>query len=79
MLAESYANAGTALLNEVGDKFPNSAAGLIVQGKAFEFEGAYGPALDAYRAALTLAPNRPELNEAIARVEALKRQTRAPQ
>jgi tetratricopeptide (TPR) repeat protein len=71
MLAESYASFGTSLLNEVGEKYANSPAGLIVQGKAFEFEGAYGPALDSYRAALTLAPGRPGLRESINRIEAL--------
>ncbi|MGI9070422.1 MAG: tetratricopeptide repeat protein [Bryobacteraceae bacterium] len=71
MLAESYANFGTALLNDVGEKYPNSPAGLTVQGKAFEFEGAYGRALDSYRAALALAPGRPGLHESIERVEAL--------
>jgi tetratricopeptide (TPR) repeat protein len=70
MLAESYATVGTSLLNEVGNKYPNSAPGLVVQGKAFEFEGAYGPAKDAYQAALALAPDRPGLREAIARVAA---------
>ncbi len=70
MLAESYASYGTALLDEVGNKYPNSPAGLIVQGKAFEFEGAYGPALDSYRAALALTPNRPGLRESINRVKA---------
>lgn len=69
MLAESYATFGTSLLNEVGNKYPNSAAGLVVQGKAFEFEGAYGPAKEAYQAALALTPNRPGLPEAIARME----------
>jgi tetratricopeptide (TPR) repeat protein len=71
LLAESYASFGTSLLNEVGEKYPNSPAGLIVQGKAFEFEGAYGPALESYRAALVLAPGRPGLRESINRVEAL--------
>lgn len=70
LLAESYASFGTSVLNEVGEKYPNSPAGLIVQGKAFEFEGAYGPALDSYRAALTMAPGRPGLRESIDRVEA---------
>ncbi len=78
LLAESYANFGTGLLNEVGEKYPNSAAGLTVQGKAFEFEGAYGPALDAYRAALALAPDHAELREDITRVETLQREKAAP-
>ena len=68
ILAESYASLGTSLLNEVGNKYPNSPAGLMVQGKAFEFEGAYGAALDAYRAALALDPGRPGLRETIERV-----------
>lgn len=70
MLAESYATLGTSLLDEVGNKYPTSAAGLVVQGKAFEFEGAYGPAKEAYQAALALTPNRPGVREAITRVDA---------
>jgi tetratricopeptide (TPR) repeat protein len=69
MLAESYATFGTSLLDEVGNRYPNSAPGLVVQGQAFEFEGAYGPAKEAYQAALALAPGRPGLREAIARVD----------
>lgn len=69
MLAESYATFGTSLLNGVGNRYPNSVPGLIVQGKAFEFEGAYGPAKDAYQAALALAPDRPGVREAVARVD----------
>jgi tetratricopeptide (TPR) repeat protein len=78
MLAEAYADHGTALLNEVGNRYPDSPAGLIVQAKALEFEGAYAAALDAYRSALRLDPGRPELKEAIARVEALRKQTHQP-
>jgi tetratricopeptide (TPR) repeat protein len=70
MLAESYATFGTSLLDEVGNRYPNSAPGLVVQGQAFEFEGAYGPAKEAYQAALALRPDRPGLLEAIARVDA---------
>jgi tetratricopeptide (TPR) repeat protein len=70
MLAESYATFGTSLLDEVGNRYPNSAPGLVVQGQAFEFEGAYGPAKEAYEAALDLAPGRLGLREAIARVDA---------
>lgn len=73
LLAESYASNGTSLLNEVGEKYPDSPAGLVVQGRAFEFEGDYGPALDAYRAALAIAPERPGLRESIERVQALLR------
>lgn len=69
MLAESYATFGTSLLNDVGEKYPNSVPGLIVQGEAFEFEGAYGPAKEAYQAALSQSPDRPGLREAIARVD----------
>jgi tetratricopeptide (TPR) repeat protein len=68
LLAESYADYGTQLLNEVAEKYPDSAAGLEVQGKAFEFEGSYEAALNAYREAAAKDPNRPGINEAIARV-----------
>ncbi len=71
ILAESYATYGTSLLNEVGERYPNSAAGLVAQGRAFEFEGSYGSALELYRSALGLSPDRPGLQESIARVEAL--------
>jgi tetratricopeptide (TPR) repeat protein len=69
MLAESYAAFGTSLLNNVANRYPNSVAGLIVQGKAFEFEGAYGPAREVYQAALHLAPDRPGLHEAVVRMD----------
>ncbi len=72
MLAESYAAFGTSLLNEVGEKYPDSPAGLIVQGRAFEFEGSYDAALEAYRSARVMSPGRPGLQESIARVEALR-------
>jgi tetratricopeptide (TPR) repeat protein len=75
MLAEAYADHGTALLNELGNRYPNSPAGLIVQGKALEFEGAYAAALDTYRSALALDPGRPELNDSISRVQVLLKQT----
>lgn len=78
ILAESYASYGTALLNELGDKYPTTAAGLVAQGKAFEFEGAYRPALDAYQSALALDPRRPGLQEAINRVQARLLATPAP-
>ena len=71
MLAETYASYGTSLLNEVGEKYPDSPAGLIVQAKAYEFEGDYGPALDSYRAAFALTPQRPGLRDSIGRVQAL--------
>jgi tetratricopeptide (TPR) repeat protein len=70
MLAESYASFGTSLLDDVGNRYPNSAAGLMVEGKAFEFEGSYLAAKEAYEAAYALMPNRPGLREAIARVDA---------
>jgi tetratricopeptide (TPR) repeat protein len=79
LLAESYATYGTSLLNEVGERYPNTASGLIVQGKAFEFAGDYGPALDAYRAALAIAPDRPGLRDSMTRVEALLRARDASQ
>ena len=78
MLAEGYAEHGTALLNEVGNRYPNSPAGLVVQAKALEFEGAYRAALDAYRSALSLDPGRPGLKESISRVETLSKQAGQP-
>jgi tetratricopeptide (TPR) repeat protein len=71
ILAETYASYGTSLLNEVGEKYPDSPAGLIVQAKAYEFEGDYGPALDSYRAAFALAPEHPGLRDSIERVQSL--------
>jgi tetratricopeptide (TPR) repeat protein len=68
LLAESYADYGTQLLNEVGEKYPDTAAGLEVQGRAFEFEGSYEAALRAYQAAAAKDPQRPGIREAIARV-----------
>jgi hypothetical protein len=68
LLAESYADYGTQLLNQVGDKYPDTAAGLEVQGRAFEFEGSYDAALRAYLAAAAKDPQRPGIREAIARV-----------
>jgi len=71
ILAETYATYGTSLLNEVGEKYPDSPAGLIVQAKAYEFEGDYGPALACYRAAFALTPERPGLRDSIERVQIL--------
>ena len=68
LLAESYADYGTQLLNGVGEKYPDTAAGLEVQGRAFEFEGSYEAALGAYRKAAAKDPGRPGIREAIARV-----------
>ena len=68
LLAEAYADYGTQLLNQVGEKYPDTAAGLEVQGRAFEFEGSYEAALQAYRAAAAKNPQRPGIREAIARV-----------
>jgi tetratricopeptide (TPR) repeat protein len=68
LLSESYADYGTQLLNQVGEKYPDTAAGLEVQGRAFEFEGSYEAALQAYRAAAIKDPQRPGIHEAIARV-----------
>lgn len=68
LLAESYADYGTQLLNEIGEKHPDTAAGLEVQGRAFEFEGSYEAALVAYRKAAAKDPGRPGIREAIARV-----------
>jgi protein O-GlcNAc transferase len=68
LLAESYADRGTQLLNQVAEKYPDSAAGLQVQGRAFEFEGSYEAALQCYREAAAKDPKRPGIQEAIARI-----------
>lgn len=68
LLSESYADYGTRLLNEVGEKYPATAAGLEVLGRAFEFEGSYDSALRAYRQSAAKDPHRPGIQEAIARV-----------
>ena len=68
LLAEAYADYGTQILNQVGEKYPDTAAGLEVQGRAFEFEGSYEAALRAYQAAAAKDPQRPGIREAIARV-----------
>jgi len=68
LLAESYADRGTQLLNQVAEKYPDSAAGLEVQGRAFEFDGAYEAALQCYRAAAAKDPKRKGIKDAIARL-----------
>ena len=68
LLAESYADRGTQLLNQVAEKYPDSAAGLQVQGRAFEFEGNNETALQFYRKAAAKDPTRPGLQNAITRV-----------
>jgi tetratricopeptide (TPR) repeat protein len=71
LLAETYAIYGTAIQNEVADRYPASAAALMIEGKAFEFEGAYREALRAFRTAAAKDPNLPGIREAIARTERL--------
>ncbi len=68
LLAESYASRGTQILNRVAEKYPDSAAGLQVQARAFEFEGSYEAALRCYREAAAKEPKRPDIQEAIARL-----------
>jgi tetratricopeptide (TPR) repeat protein len=68
LLAENYADRGTELLNKVAEQYPDSAAGLQVQGRAFEFEGSYETALRFYRAAAVKDPKRPGIQEAITRL-----------
>ena len=68
LLAQHYAELGTAIENEVAEKYPDSPAGLQIHGQALEFEGAYDAALAAYRAAAAIAPERPGIREAIERV-----------
>jgi protein O-GlcNAc transferase len=68
LLAESYASRGTQILNQIAEKYPDSAAGLQVQGRAFEFEGSYEAALQCYRQAAAKEPQRPDIQEAITRL-----------
>lgn len=68
LLAQHYAEFGTALENRVAEKFPDSPAGQQIHGQALEFEGAYDAALAAYRAVEAMAPGRPGIREAIERV-----------
>jgi tetratricopeptide (TPR) repeat protein len=68
LLAESYADRGTQLLNRIAEEDPDSAAGLQVQGRAFEFEGSYDAALQCYRKAAAKDPRNAHLREAIARL-----------
>jgi tetratricopeptide (TPR) repeat protein len=68
LLAESYADRGTQMLNQVAEKYSDSAAGLQVEGRAFEFEGSYEAALRCYRAAAAKDPKRAGIQEAIARL-----------
>jgi tetratricopeptide (TPR) repeat protein len=71
LLAETYANYGTAIQNEVAERYPTSAAASMIEGKAFEFEGSYREALQAFRTAAAKDPNLPGIREAIARVDRL--------
>jgi tetratricopeptide (TPR) repeat protein len=68
LLAEAYANRGTQLLNQVAEKYPDSPAGLQVQGRAFEFEGSYEAALRFYRAAAAKDPKRAGIKDSIIRL-----------
>jgi cytochrome c-type biogenesis protein CcmH/NrfG len=69
LLAETYAEFGTKMLNGVAEKYPDSAPGLEIEGKAFEFEGSYESALDAYLKAAAKDPELPGIQQAIARVQ----------
>ncbi len=72
LLAQHYAEFGTALENRVADKYPDSPAGLQIHGQALELEGAYDAALEAYRSVEILSPGRPGIHEAIDRVLRLR-------
>lgn len=69
LLAEEYAEFGTKMLNDVAEKYPDSAAGLEIEGKAFEFDGSYDAALDAYLKAAAKDPALPGIQESITRVQ----------
>lgn len=68
LLAQNYAEYATRLADDVAERYPETPAGYHVHGQALEFEGAYDTALQAYRTALRLQPDRPGVRLAIARV-----------
>ncbi len=78
LLAENYAAFGTALLNRVAEKYPNSPAGMQVHAQALEFEGANEAALQAYVELNRAAPGRPGVREAIERLQAILSARRPP-
>jgi tetratricopeptide (TPR) repeat protein len=69
LLAENYALFSAALSNEVAEKYPGTAAGMMVHGQALEFEGAWGAALAAYREVDSRWPGRAGVGEAMARLQ----------
>jgi tetratricopeptide (TPR) repeat protein len=71
LLAESYGDFGTHVLSQIAEKYPESAAGLEVEGKAFEFEGSNKAALDAYLKAAAKNPNLPGIRESIERMQSI--------
>jgi tetratricopeptide (TPR) repeat protein len=78
LLAENYAAFGTALLNQVAEKYSNSPAGMQVHAQALEFEGANEAALKAYRELDRIAPGRPGVREGIERLQAILSGPRQP-
>lgn len=78
LLAENYAAFGTALLNGVGEKYPDTPAGMQVHAQALEFEGANDAALATYRELDRIAPGRPRVRDAIRRLEAISAAPRPP-
>lgn len=69
LLARAYADYGTKLLNDVANRFPDSPAGLLVEGQALEFEGSYGAALDSYLKARDKDPANQEIEAAVKRLQ----------
>lgn len=67
LLAQNYGNYGTALLNGVAERFPETAAGYQVHGLALEAEGAYAAAIVEWQTALAIEPRRRGLHESIGR------------
>jgi hypothetical protein len=61
------------VLSQIAEKYPESAAGLEVEGKAFEFEGSNKAALDAYLKAAAKNPNLPGIRESIERMQSILR------
>lgn len=78
ILAENYATLGTTLLNRVAEQYPDSLPGLQVHAQALELEGATEAALAVYQDLAARQPNRPGVQEAIARLRAISGEPRPP-
>jgi tetratricopeptide (TPR) repeat protein len=76
ILAENYAAFSATLLNDVAEKYPDAAPGLLVHAQALELEGSDEAALEVYREINAKWPNRPGVREAMERLKAKGSATR---